>query len=182
MGHFVLFAIGKAARSSVPYWGLKGEWQEVVECYVWSIFDQVQYFTRSLHAADARLLGYSWRPELDDRDGFTALMHVDDCDYEDSTALMFAAGFGHAVNPALAQVNLCDQELGTPLISAASEGHAQVVQLLLAAGANPNLSGSYNSTSLMQAASNDHAPVVQLLLEAGAEVDARDYSLAAAIM
>ena len=24
---------------------------------------------------------------------------VDDCDYEDSTALMFAAGFGHAVNP-----------------------------------------------------------------------------------
>jgi ankyrin repeat protein len=64
------------------------------------------------------------------------------------------------------------------LALAAQHGHADVVQLLLEAGEDPN---RYNpdgyhahSTPLHQAAYSGHAEVVQLLIEGGARLDIRD--------
>lgn len=66
---------------------------------------------------------------------------------------------------------------GLPLCAAACWGHLDVVNALLAAGADPGLAedrAGSNLTALFWAASNDHLGVVSALLEAGAEVDPAD--------
>jgi hypothetical protein len=60
----------------------------------------------------------------------------------------------------------------TALIRAADSGKDEVVKLLLARGANPNVPDSYGGTALMYAVA--HATTVKALLEAGADVNARD--------
>lgn len=65
----------------------------------------------------------------------------------------------------------------TPLMRAARAGHCDLLRLLLAAGADPNLAGrenfGTNITPLMLAARHGHKSAVELLLETGAKVDVR---------
>ena len=77
------------------------------------------------------------------------------------------------------------QQIGprTPLIYAATEGHADIVRLLIQAGADVNQEGPLNSnmgpddyeeSPLMVAANYNHFEVVKLLIEAGAVPDRVD--------
>jgi ankyrin repeat protein len=69
-----------------------------------------------------------------------------------------------------------DQASGgsTALHHAAWRGHADVVKLLLQAGADVNAKTRSNSeTPLHLAAMHGHTDVIQLLLQAGADVNAR---------
>lgn len=62
-----------------------------------------------------------------------------------------------------------------PLHYAAREGHADIVQLLLAAGADPNAATrAGRATPLHRAAYTGSAAVVRLLLSGGADPTARD--------
>lgn len=66
----------------------------------------------------------------------------------------------------------------TPLIYASREGHADIVRLLIQAGADVNQEGPDNSefeeSPLMVAANYNYFQVVKLLIEAGAEPDKVD--------
>jgi len=57
----------------------------------------------------------------------------------------------------------------TPLIYAAAEGHADVVRLLLSAGANKEAEDHWGHTALQVAKENHHPGIVKLLLDAGAK-------------
>jgi ankyrin repeat protein len=60
------------------------------------------------------------------------------------------------------------------LHSAAYEGHNDVVELLLAKGANVNAKINDGFTPLYEAASNGQKDVTELLLAKGADVNAKD--------
>mmetsp|Transcript_3663 Transcript_3663/g.6413 ORF Transcript_3663/g.6413 Transcript_3663/m.6413 type:complete len:555 (-) Transcript_3663:1416-3080(-) len=62
----------------------------------------------------------------------------------------------------------------TALQIAASQGHNRIVQMLLAHGANPNLSGKTGRTPLALAAINNRAETISILLEANADINARN--------
>lgn len=92
------------------------------------------------------------------------------------TPLHFAAFFGH---PAAAQL-LLDRGAevdalgrgwmtGTALHSAVARSHADVVRMLLAAGADPNVRQSGGGTPLHAAAGNGDVASVDALLSAGAD-------------
>jgi ankyrin repeat protein len=67
-----------------------------------------------------------------------------------------------------ADVNHRFQDGWTPLLSA-SKGHPEIVQLLLANGADPNLASDRGYTPLMRAAGNGNEAIVRLLIAAGAD-------------
>ena len=69
------------------------------------------------------------------------------------------------------RVNARDHEGVTPLMHAATLGDARMVQLLLDAGADVNLSSGAGATALMRAAGDQEK--ARLLLASGAEVNAR---------
>jgi len=72
-------------------------------------------------------------------------------------------------------VDLPEEKKGsTAVMFAAERGFTEIVQLLVAKGANVNHHNKYGFTALHAAASNNHADVVKLLLEKGAQVDAQD--------
>jgi uncharacterized protein len=62
----------------------------------------------------------------------------------------------------------------TPLMYAAYEGRADMVELLLARGAEVNARSPNLSTPLMLAARNGHMEAVRLLLKAGAETELKN--------
>ena len=67
----------------------------------------------------------------------------------------------------------------TPLITAAMEGHADMLEMLLAAGANINAKNNFATTALMKAADakykdRDYTAVVQLLLKSRANTNIQD--------
>lgn len=62
----------------------------------------------------------------------------------------------------------------TPLANAAEAGHAEIVRMLLAAGADPNHKDWMGKTPLAQAIQEDKADVVRVLLEAGASLESDD--------
>ena len=61
-----------------------------------------------------------------------------------------------------------------PLHMAAIEGHDQVVELLLANGADANVRDLENSTPLHYAANKSHLNTTEILLRYGADVNAKD--------
>ena len=60
------------------------------------------------------------------------------------------------------------------MLLAALSGKADVVSVLLAAGAAVDAADEWGDTPLMAAAANGHTPVVQALLDAGASLEAAD--------
>ena len=62
----------------------------------------------------------------------------------------------------------------TPLHLAAARGHADVVKLLIDAGADLNKGDMHNNTPLHLAAARGHADVVKLLIDAGADLSKRN--------
>jgi ankyrin repeat protein len=63
----------------------------------------------------------------------------------------------------------------TPLMLAAARGNAELLQDLLAAGANPGALGGTNVTALILAVRGGSLACVKALLAAGADVDAHDH-------
>ena len=96
---------------------------------------------------------------------------------QEFTPLMRAASEGKidTVKSLLARGTDVDEReprLGvTPLVLAAAGGHLAVVQVLLDAGARPNLPTEANHTALNHAVVVDSLPIVQLLIERGADVN-----------
>ena len=100
----------------------------------------------------------------------------------DHTALMFAAEHGRAevvrellaAGADVAAVNrghAADGGGGSQALHfAAAKGHVDVCDLLLDAGANPNVLGRYCRTPLTEACYNARAEVIRLLLSRGADV------------
>ena len=62
----------------------------------------------------------------------------------------------------------------TPLLLAVRQGNEKIVETLLRAGANPDLSDKHQVTPLMEASGRDYTEIVNLLLNAGADPDLRD--------
>lgn len=68
----------------------------------------------------------------------------------------------------------CGKNLDNELVKGAKEGKSQVVELLLAKGANVNAKDSeYGSTALMWAAHNGHAETLKILIRNGATIDGK---------
>lgn len=88
------------------------------------------------------------------------------------TDLLGAVRKGDAVGVAVALETGAPEPkaLGRPLFFAAQQGHAEVVALLLGAGADPNTVFTFGSP-LHAAARADHADIVKMLLDQGAEPD-----------
>lgn len=92
-----------------------------------------------------------------------------------SAALPWAAGHGRreTLAPLLA-LNPDAAALGQALHNAAGGPHTDIVQTLLAAGADVNArGGDYNSSALIEAAAEANAATVQLLLQHGADLSAK---------
>jgi ankyrin repeat protein len=70
-----------------------------------------------------------------------------------------------------ARVNL-DLDRGAAIGNAAAAGHTQVVDLLIRAGANVNLSNNSGFTPIASAAHAGYREIVRLLIEAGADIQA----------
>lgn len=89
-----------------------------------------------------------------------------------SLALQSAAEKGHlsVVELLAPRVSLnAPVQGGTALIAAASAGRFRVVELLLAAGADPNLSDDAGTPPLIHAVLADSLPCVKLLMQSGAD-------------
>ena len=92
--------------------------------------------------------------------------------------LAAAAGLGRLEDAARLLPAADSRSKQIALVLAAQHGWAGVIQLLLAAGVDPN---RYNpdgfhshSTPLHQAISSDHLDVVRLLVDSGARLDIKD--------
>lgn len=84
------------------------------------------------------------------------------------------AGDALALAPVLAErlpPNLCNEQGDSLLILAAYHGHGEVVQLLLAAGADTEIVNERGQTALAAAAFRGDSGIVQALLRHGAQVD-----------
>lgn len=68
----------------------------------------------------------------------------------------------------IVKVNASDQYRWTALFFASFFGHMNVVQALLAAGANVNAASTDGETALHWASSEGHTDIVLVLLESGA--------------
>ena len=71
-------------------------------------------------------------------------------------------------------VNGLSDSNSSPLMVAAQNQLSEEVELLLAAGADPNVANTYGYTALSQAVSRDDKRSVQNIIRAGANVNARD--------
>lgn len=95
--------------------------------------------------------------QIDSKDssGRTALMYASSGDFAGTVELLLERG---------AKVNVRGTLEGfTPLMTAAAEGLVDVVQVLLDAGADPDLTDKDGDTALKFARQNGHAEVVALL-------------------
>ena len=81
--------------------------------------------------------------------------------------------YGAEVNEISHNVN-CAYPCFSPLTNAAMEGHTQIVELLLTAGANPNLQTENGWTALHEAVKFDQVDLVTQLLAFGAEPNIQD--------
>lgn len=92
------------------------------------------------------------------------------------SALMLASlkGYSDVVQLLLAAGADYDHDGWNPLLYAAFEGRLAVVEQLLAKGANPNAKAPNHTTPLMFAARNGHEEVVVRLLKAGVDLDSKN--------
>ncbi len=93
---------------------------------------------------------------------------IDIADYEDATALHYAADYPEIIKiliEAGADVNVAGQYTNTPLIQAARRGNKDIVTLLLQAGAGVNDADEYGNTALLEATIGHHTDVARILLE-----------------
>ncbi len=65
----------------------------------------------------------------------------------------------------------------TPLLTAVNLGDLEAVELLLEAGADPNISDADGFTPLMGAATYNHVEMISLLKEAGADVNVKEKTM-----
>jgi ankyrin repeat protein len=63
---------------------------------------------------------------------------------------------------------------GTPLHYAARDSHKEIIELLIAKGADLNAKGSIGQTSLHDATERGHKETAELLIATGADVNAKD--------
>lgn len=97
--------------------------------------------------------------------------------YLGQSLLFYAAGNDHLEVVTALLDSGADVDLGwaaldtTPLMAAANKGHDEIVQILIAAGANIEHTNTMSLTALRLAAIGGHEKVVQALLAAGAKAD-----------
>lgn len=61
-----------------------------------------------------------------------------------------------------------------PLIISAQKGHSQITEILLDAGANPDLTDAMNQSPLLWAASKNHPEIIKILLDAKANTEIKE--------
>ena len=72
------------------------------------------------------------------------------------------------------QINVQDSLGKTPLYFASTHGYKEIVEFLLAYGADSELANFYNERPLTKAAEFGHYDIVKILLEHGAKVNCKD--------
>ena len=98
---------------------------------------------------------------------------------------MFVKTVGEVVNDV---VNVHDEDGNTPLIIASGQGYLEIVEFLIASGADLNQTSTDNGghppghTALIMSSRNGHLKVVKALIAAGADVNAENYSGATALI
>ena len=97
-------------------------------------------------------------------------------DYDDDTALSFAAAFGYTEIVELllnrgADINIRNSANRTALTYAVRNKHIECVTLLLNIGADINIRDNYDQTALHAAARNGHIECVALLFKYGAVIN-----------
>ena len=101
------------------------------------------------------LLGKGLKIDTPDGEGKTALIHASSGPFAETASYLIEQG---------ADVNVKDGTEGfTPLMMAAAEGQAEVVQVLLRAGADRDAMDVDGETAAIFAANNGHSRVVKLL-------------------
>ncbi len=92
----------------------------------------------------------------------------------ESIQLIQAASMGNIerVRSLLTTKVTLDLDRGAAIGNAAAAGHTQIVELLIQAGANVNLSNRAGFTPIASAAYSGHGEIVRLLIDAGADIQA----------
>jgi len=67
-----------------------------------------------------------------------------------------------------------DPPFGTPFVLAVHSGHKEIVELLIAEGADVNLKDQFDSTPLHEAVTGGHKDIAELLIANGADVNAKN--------
>ena len=121
---------------------------------------------RDVAAVHARL--HVWDVDVNEAqgDGMTALHWAAFHDDVDVAKLVIGAKASLEVRTRVGSI--------TPLILASKNGSAEMVELLVAAGADPNQASSTGATALMGAAMSGSVAAVNVLLDAAADVNARE--------
>jgi ankyrin repeat protein len=108
----------------------------------------------------------------DDQNGYTALMHA--AVYGHAGAVKLLAG--SRVSGSAGRVNVRTARGATSLMMASEQGHAEVVAVLLGAGADVNAKDYKGCTALIWASWRNQFRVARALLDAGADLGARETS------
>lgn len=118
----------------------------------------------ALHVA----CGLGHADELNQRDD-------EDADFHEVATLLLDNG---------ANINAATADGSTPLMLASEYGRAELVEMLLAAGADVNFTTAAGKgfTALMLAAARGRDDIVQMLLDEGGDVDAIDYQGGTALL
>ena len=121
---------------------------------------------RDVAAVHARL--HAWDVDVNEAqgDGMTALHWAAFHDDVDVAKLVIGAKASLEVRTRVGSI--------TPLILASKNGSAEMVELLLAAGADPNHASSTGTTALMGAAMAGSVASANVLVDAAADVNARE--------
>ena len=105
------------------------------------------------------LIEYGANVNLQDKDGYTALVFASYNGHTEAVKLLLANG---------ADPDLQDNNRRTALMYASHNGHIEIVKLLLAAGAKVNLQDDRDYTALYYANREGYIEIQKLLREAGA--------------